>query len=95
MHRDPPGRGRARAAVALALFAAALARPAGAEPPLADVTPPRLVQTSEPVYPNAKRASGEGATVVLTLVVDATGKVQDASVATSAGPEFDDAAIAA
>lgn len=95
MHRDPQGRGRARAAVALALFAAALARPAWAEPPPADVTPPRLVQTSEPVYPDTKRASGEGASVVLTLVVDATGKVQDASVTTSAGPEFDDAALAA
>ncbi|HEU4409093.1 MAG TPA: TonB-dependent receptor [Polyangiaceae bacterium] len=93
MHRDPKGRGCARALVALALALSALARPAEAQPPPPDVVPPKLVRNSEPRYPDEKRASGEGASVVLTLVVDAEGKVERASVASSAGPAFDAAAL--
>ncbi len=95
MHRDPEGRGRTRAFAALALLLSAIARPAGAQPAPNDAVPPKLVRSSEPHYPDAKRASGEGASVVLTLVVDAEGKVREARVAASAGPEFDAAALAA
>jgi TonB family protein len=47
------------------------------------------------VYPEAKRATGEAASVVLTLTIDRTGHVSEVAVAESAGPEFDDAATLA
>jgi TonB family protein len=56
---------------------------------------PKIVTTVEPIYPEAKKASGVTATVVLTLTVDKTGKVVDAIVATSGGDEFDAAALEA
>ena len=80
--------------------ACALAYPstALAQTPDTDATalvPPKLAQTVEPVYPEAKRASGEAASVVLTLTVDRTGHVSDVVVTESAGAEFDDAATSA
>lgn len=95
MHRDPKGRGCARALVALALALSAITRPAKAETPPPDVVPPRLVRNSEPRYPEGKRATGEAASVVLTLVISPEGKVERASVASSAGPDFDAAALEA
>lgn len=59
------------------------------------VVPPELVTNVVPEYPAAKRASGEKATVMLTLTIDAEGKVTDAAVQTSAGDAFDEAALAA
>ena len=77
--------------------ACALAYPSSAlaqanTPETAALVPPKLVQSVEPVYPEAKRASGEAAGVVLTLTIDRTGHVSDVLVVESAGPEFDDAA---
>ena len=59
---------------------------------VAAIIPPKLVENVEPTYPEAKRASGEAASVVLTLTVDRTGHVSDVLVAESAGAEFDEAA---
>jgi len=60
-----------------------------------DLVPPKLEKTVEPVYPPAKKASGEGATVSLLLTIDKTGKVTDVAVTQSAGEDFDAAAIEA
>jgi TonB family protein len=68
--------------------------PAAAEPAQA-MTPPRLLQSVEPVYPEAQRQSGQAASVGLLLTLDAQGRVSDASVAQSGGADFDDAALAA
>src|SRR5882724_8556706 len=54
---------------------------------------PELVQNVEPHYPDAKRASGEAATVSLILTIDEQGQVSDAQVSGSAGSEFDAAAL--
>src|SRR4051812_25843928 len=61
----------------------------------AALVPPKLVETSEPTYPETKRASGEAASVALTLTIDRKGEVTDVTVAESAGPEFDEAAVSA
>ncbi len=64
-------------------------------PDAAALVPPKLVQSVEPSYPEAKRASGEAASVALTLTIDRAGHVTDVVVVDSAGPEFDDAASSA
>jgi len=56
---------------------------------------PRLAKFVEADYPPGKKAAGIGASVVLTIEIDATGKVTNVSVASSAGPDFDAAAVAA
>ncbi|HET9957626.1 MAG TPA: TonB family protein, partial [Polyangiaceae bacterium] len=53
------------------------------------------VEAPEPVYPEDKKSSGESARVGLLLTVDETGHVSQAEVSASAGPEFDQAALAA
>ncbi len=68
---------------------------AASEPARAAVTPPKLLKASQPQYPDSKLASGEGAEVALVLTLDAAGKVTDVSVSSSAGDDFDQAAIAA
>jgi len=59
------------------------------------LVPPKLVTMIKPVYPEAKRASGEKASVVVMLTIDASGKVEAATVATSGGADFDAEALAA
>ena len=61
----------------------------------AALVPPKLTLGAEPEYPEAKRASGEAASVALTLTIDRTGQVSDVSVVESGGAEFDEAAIRA
>lgn len=56
---------------------------------------PRLVKFVEADYPANEKAAGIGASVVLTIEIGATGKVTNVSVASSAGPDFDAAALAA
>jgi TonB family protein len=58
-------------------------------------TPPRLLENVEPIYPESQRAGGQAAHVGLTLMVDDTGAVTDASVSESGGADFDAAALAA
>ncbi len=83
------------AITALALLApqAAFAQPAEAPATAPALTPPKLVKAAQPVYPAAQLESGASATVALVLTLDDTGKVTDVSVATSAGEDFDQAAI--
>ncbi|HYP78501.1 MAG TPA: TonB family protein [Polyangiaceae bacterium] len=59
----------------------------------AALVPPKLVESVDPTYPEAKRASGEAAKVTLTLTIDREGRVTDVAVAESAGADFDQAAI--
>jgi TonB family protein len=56
---------------------------------------PRLMKFVEAEYPTEKKAAGIGASVVLTIDIDATGKVTNVAVAESAGTEFDAAAALA
>jgi TonB family protein len=48
-----------------------------------------------PTYPEAQRQSGQAASVTLLLTIDVTGKVSDAVVSQSGGPDFDAAALQA
>src|SRR4051812_35750581 len=57
--------------------------------------PPELLKFVEAPYPEAERASGKSAAVVLQLTISATGTVDDVTVNESAGPAFDAAALAA
>ncbi|HVW26497.1 MAG TPA: TonB-dependent receptor [Polyangiaceae bacterium] len=57
--------------------------------------PPALVKFVEAAYPDAEKAAGRAASVVLLVAISPTGTVDDVAVLTSAGPAFDDAAIAA
>jgi TonB family protein len=68
--------------------------PAGSAP-AQGMTPPRLLQSAEPAYPEAQRQNGQAASVGLLLTLDAEGHVQDASISQSGGPDFDNAALAA
>lgn len=55
-----------------------------------------ITQRIDPVYPAAARRAGEQGTVVLSVMVDADGRVSAVTVASSSGSmELDDAAIAA
>ncbi len=49
----------------------------------------------EAAFPEAERASGKTAVVVLKLAISATGTIDSATIAESGGPSFDAAAVAA
>ena len=80
-------------ACALAYPSIAVAQPTTPDAPA--LVPPKLSRSVEPTYPESKRASGEAASVVLTLTIDRSGQVSDVAVTESAGPEFDEAATSA
>jgi TonB family protein len=56
---------------------------------------PRFLQRIEPAYPEAERASGRQANVVVEVVVDTHGSVLEATIVKSGGPHFDLAALKA
>ena len=58
-----------------------------------DLSPPRLLETMEPRYPEAKEGTGESASVTVVLTIDAGGTVTDATVTQSGGEDFDAAAL--
>ncbi|MET0340895.1 MAG: TonB family protein [Polyangiales bacterium] len=62
--------------------------------PLA-LVPPRVVESVPPVYPAAHLSHGEHPTVVLKVTILSDGSVADLMVEHTAGPDFDNAAIAA
>jgi len=64
-------------------------------PPPPVLVPPKLKTYAEPVYPKEKLDKGVKASVVVELTIDATGKVTAAKVTTSAGDDFDAAALEA
>ncbi|HYQ40722.1 MAG TPA: TonB family protein [Polyangiaceae bacterium] len=80
-------------AVACALAYPSIALGQTNAPDAPALVPPKLVENVDPTYPEAKRASGEAASVALTLTIDRAGQVTDVAVAESAGPEFDEAAV--
>ncbi|MEI9949820.1 MAG: energy transducer TonB [Pseudomonadota bacterium] len=80
-------------ACALAYPSIAVGQPGSSD--TAALVPPKPIEAAQPAYPESKRASGEGASVTLTLTIDRTGQVTDVAVVESAGPEFDEAAVAA
>ncbi|AUX23899.1 TonB family protein [Sorangium cellulosum] len=61
----------------------------------ARVEPPQLVEGVEAEYPPEARAARRVGTVVLKLLIDASGRVTEAEIATPAGHGFDEAARAA
>lgn len=63
-------------------------------PTASRVTAPVLLEQAEPVYPEAQQSSGRNASVGLLLTIDATGAVVDVAISTSAGDDFDKAALA-
>ena len=73
--------------------AAAQPRPAKAAPRL--TKPPKLLTFVEAPYPEAERASGKTATVVLQVAISAAGTVDAALVTESGGAAFDAAAVEA
>jgi TonB family protein len=99
--RPPPSeialaRRVARAAAALVVLAGALtaASPAAAQQS-PGVTPPQVVEHVDAVYPPSRQAEGVEANVLLFVTVEKDGTVSEASVASSGGDEFDEAALAA
>jgi TonB family protein len=82
-------------ALALLVSNAAYAQDAAAPATAPALTPPKLVKAAQPVYPPAQLESGVNASVALVLTLDENGKVTDVVVATSAGDDFDQAAIEA
>jgi len=84
--------------IAITALALLVTGVANAQDPAAPVstpalTPPKLVKAAQPVYPPAKLESGVNASVGLVLTLDDAGKVTEVTVATSAGDDFDQAAI--
>ncbi len=74
----------------------ATAQPAQPAPPAQPrVKAPKLTKFVEAEYPESERSRGRAAVVVLRVTIDVTGNVQDASIAESAGADFDAAALAA
>jgi TonB family protein len=89
---------RSCAPLLLAWAALGVARGAVAQeqqPTTPVLVPPSLTAPVVPEYPESKRASGESASVLLALELDASGRVSRATVLESAGPEFDAAALSA
>jgi TonB family protein len=83
-----------RAALPLAALLL-LARPAVADDEPKVTKPPKLVTFAPAVYPPDKQAAGVTGSVLLTIDIDAAGKVIEVAVATSGGADFDAAAVAA
>lgn len=83
------------AAVALLSTQVARAQEASPAPSEHAVTPPKLVRGAQPVYPKAQLERGESATVGLVLTLSESGEVTGVSVVSSAGEEFDAAAVEA
>ncbi|MBN1962904.1 MAG: TonB family protein [Deltaproteobacteria bacterium] len=58
-----------------------------------EVTPPKLLKFVEATYPPAEKAAHQQAQVVLAIAITTSGEVEDVEVITSAGKNFDEAAI--
>jgi TonB family protein len=84
-------------AVAAALLATASMAVAqtGAGESGSRLKPPKLIKFIEADYPPDKKAAGITARVVLSIEISETGSVGAVEVVTSAGPDFDAAALAA
>ena len=56
---------------------------------------PRFLQRLDPAYPEAERASGREAQLLVEVVVDTHGRVLEATIVKSGGPHFDRAVLSA
>ncbi len=64
--------------------------------PLATLTAmPRFLHKERPIYPRAMHTAGKEAIVKLNVLIDKHGNIRDITIKKSAGPDFDQAAIAA
>ena len=70
-------------------------RAAQAQPNEPDITHPVAIHQPVAVYPDGLEATGRHADVVLTVTIDAEGRVSDVAVASSGTKPFDDAAVEA
>lgn len=77
-------------ALALSLVLLALSASAQSTPKL-----PVLVKQVDPVFPASLADAGVGGVVVMEIDIGVDGKVMEVKVTSSAGPEFDEAAVAA
>jgi len=59
------------------------------------IVPPKLTTFVQAEFPPSEIVAGKGATVVLSIAIDPTGKVVGVTVVESAGPAFDTAAVGA
>src|SRR5688572_25779179 len=83
-------------APALAQRAGASRTPSGGRAPAPKLTKaPELLEFVEAPYPEAEKQSPRAAQVVLSILIDAEGKVGEVQVLESAGEHFDAAAVAA
>lgn len=78
------------------------ATPAQTTTPALDIQPlhrlsqaPRFLQRLDPAYPEAERASGREAQLLVEVVVDTHGRVLEATIVKSGGPHFDKAVLSA
>src|SRR5262245_45287992 len=86
----------ARVIVGLALAICAVLRPIAAAADEPTITkPPKLIKFVPAEYPKDKHDAGVTATVLLSIEIDADGKVGEVEVVTSGGADFDAAAKAA
>src|SRR5262249_43412181 len=70
--------------------------PAPESPPApGSILPPRLLTFAPAEFPPSEIAGGRGATVVLQISIDASGRVASVAVVGPATPAFDAAAVAA
>lgn len=76
--------------------------PAQTSTPALDIQPlhrlsqaPRFLQRLDPAYPEAERASGREAKLVVEVVIDTHGRVVEATIVKSGGPHFDQAVLSA
>ena len=83
-------------------LSAAQPRPPNEEPPSASAppnqslaSPPKLVYSVEPEFPDAARTARKGGSVLVSLTVDDQGSPTDLTVATPAGFGMDEAALKA
>jgi len=65
------------------------------EAPAPTITPPKLVEQVEPVYPPEAFEARRSAEVVVRITIDASGRVTDAEIDQAAGYGFDESALAA
>jgi TonB family protein len=68
---------------------------AGTATPTRTILPPKLVTFVPAQFPPSEIAAGRGATVILQISIDASGRVAAVTVVGSAAPAFDAAAVAA
>lgn len=77
-----------------AVAPAAFAQPETSQP-RASVTPPQVIEHVDAIYPAERLGSGADVTVIVTVIVERDGTVSDASIASSGGADFDQAALSA